>query len=609
MDKIKFSVITLIILSLLIGPLALKEPVYAVTSAEQILRVPGDVGDLQNAIYQISDGGVIELAAGIYIPPHNGWRMNDLHKGFTIRAAEGATVTFDGLGTRDIIRFQNSAVSNGGPVTFERIVFANGYTKTEGTAAGLTLYNAEATFVDCVFRDNNAKVNTTVGGAVYVAENSRVFFFNTTWYNNTTICGGGALGIRSGSSVYIHNSQFTNNRTLAVSANEMELPSGGAINAGNSDLYITNTRFEGNVAGSYGGALYAIGSWQVPWSTPRMNVILANTTFINNKCLRHSANVPRLPTEGGAVNVEDQALLLVYHSRFIKNSAEIGGGVNSYRADVEIYNSVFLGNQAIGELVTASFGGSINMNSGDYSPGTYTNWPNANLTIEDSYIQGAYEDVTTVAHKAGCLNICGDASRIDGDESVPDIGSIEDNRATAIIRRVTFNDCDVHLLDKRNPYGGAIVASIVDMTLTDSLIVNSDAFGDNSTGGGMVVFWNSIVNISNSTFAYNTSGLQGAAIYVNGSQLNMLQNSILHNELSPGFAETKWGSQGAAIYSTPDYEHSVNVDGSVTQNTFSSNAGMTLFELDENNGPINDLKYNGNSLLSTGQMALQQIKH
>ena len=319
MARIKYSVIVLIIISLLFGPLSSRTPVHAkiqpelqqATSDTQIIYVPGQVGDLQSAIYQISDGGIIELSAGTYNPPSNGWHFNNLQKGFTIRAAAGATVTLNGQGTRDIFRMQNSSVSNGGPVTFEGIVFANGYTTTEGTAAGVTLYNAEATFVNCVFRDNNARVNTTVGGAVYVADHSTVFFIDTVWMNNTSICGGSGLGIRSDSTVYIHNTQFINNH--AITNNHTGLPGGAAINAGNSELNISNTRFEGNEsAGWGGGALYAIGNWQAPWSTPRMKVILSNTTFINNKIVRDPSDTPFVYTEGGAVHVEDQTLLKVH---------------------------------------------------------------------------------------------------------------------------------------------------------------------------------------------------------------------------------------------------------------------------------------------------------
>src|SRR5437016_4889273 len=73
--------------------------------AAALVHVPGDQATLQDAIAAVSDGGVIEMAAGTYTAPAGGFTVLDFSKGFTIRAAAGAAVTLSGGNSTDIIRF------------------------------------------------------------------------------------------------------------------------------------------------------------------------------------------------------------------------------------------------------------------------------------------------------------------------------------------------------------------------------------------------------------------------------------------------------------------------------------------------------------------------
>ncbi len=61
------------------------------------IHVPEDVSSLQQAIQQVSNGGVIEVSDGTYAVPSNGFRIQR-PASFTIRAAAGATVILDGRG-------------------------------------------------------------------------------------------------------------------------------------------------------------------------------------------------------------------------------------------------------------------------------------------------------------------------------------------------------------------------------------------------------------------------------------------------------------------------------------------------------------------------------
>ena len=567
------------------------------TTGSQVIHVPGDVANLQDAINQAPDGAIIELAGGTYRAPEDGFKMFDLGKGFTIRAAKGATVVLDGGGDDIILRFQNSSKDAGGPVVFKGLTFANGHTTSEGLAGGVTMYEAEATFIDCVFQGNSANVSSTVGGAVYVAEHSIAFFVNTTWENNQSRMGGGALGIRSGSMVYIHASKFTSNS--ANPPNHDPGASGGAINMGNSDLRISNTRFEGNQAGAYGAALYGIGNWSDPVSTPRATILISNSTFIDNQAVRDSSVNASFPTEGGAINVENQLKLKIYSSRFITNSANIGGGVNVYRADVEIYGSVFQGNQANGQVFSSSFGGSISLNSSDTADDGNNNRPPAKLVLQDSLIQGRYGSVKTVAQTGGCLFSGGDSPRIDGDPGVQDMGSVDENRVQVTVKRSAFYDCDTKAASPNSSIGGAIEVTVADFTLADSLVANSDALGDSASGGGIAILFQSDASITNTTFANNTVGKFGGALFVQGSTIHLSDSNLIENEVSPGVSESENASYGAAVFATPDEGRNLNVGGVIENNTFSLNDGMTIFDDDRSNGPINDVRYNGNQFYAT----------
>ena len=136
-------------------PAARAAAAVAQPATSNVLRVPADVATLQTAIQQVTNGGVIEIAAGSYASPAGGFSINNQAKTFTIRAASGATVVLDGGGTRDVLRLINNSLASGRPVTFERLTFANGRSTSEGIAGGVTLQHAQATFDHCVFQNNS----------------------------------------------------------------------------------------------------------------------------------------------------------------------------------------------------------------------------------------------------------------------------------------------------------------------------------------------------------------------------------------------------------------------------------------------------------------------
>ena len=58
-----------------------------------VIAVPGSSRkDLQSAIHEVPDRGIIELGTGVYQAPSTGYQIGNLNKSFSIRAAPGANV-------------------------------------------------------------------------------------------------------------------------------------------------------------------------------------------------------------------------------------------------------------------------------------------------------------------------------------------------------------------------------------------------------------------------------------------------------------------------------------------------------------------------------------
>ncbi len=356
--------------------------------AGPVINVPGDANtDLQTALNQVPNNGTIEIQSGTYSSPTPAFSFNGQDRSFTIQAADGANVVLSGAGNHRIIELINSPLAH---VVFKGITFANGYDASSSHGAGVTVSNSNVTFIDCIFENNRQagyRYNLSAA-SVFVGDGSTANFFSTIFRNNTSEDGGSGIATRD-STINVHNSQFLNNTT--TSTTYLGVPVGGGINIANSVARVTNSRFYGNNTFGHGSAIYIIGEWFKTGS----DVIVANSSFENNHVVR--TNSVFEPISGGGINVEDNTRLKVYHSRFINNSAWVGGGMSIYRAKVEIRDSVFIGNRATDPDPNSGFGGAISFNINDR--------PDASsLLIEDTLIQGKYPGYTTVAKYGGGLH-------------------------------------------------------------------------------------------------------------------------------------------------------------------------------------------------------------
>lgn len=544
-------------------------------TAQQLVRVPKDVKDFQTAIDKVSDGGVIELAAGTYATPPRGFLIANERKGFTVRAA--GAVVFDGGGANLLLRYENGKRDRGKLVTFQGITFRNGASLTEGYAGGVTLSAAEARFVSCVFENNQATGRTSGGGAVRVLNGSDATFASTVFRGNSSLNRGGAIEAIV-SAVTIQGGELVDNR-VNLPGHKSD-SAGGAVYAIDSTLRVSRARFQGNQAGWVGGAIHGFGRWADPVSTPRTLIQVSRSTFSNNQA--GGGAQPPGPTTGGAIHVEDQATLEVDSSVFTGNVAEFGGAIDGYRALADIRGSWFQGNHGPLAGPATAAGGAIFVSSPDFADSSTgfgaINRRSSRLVLSDTLFQGG----GAVAHTGGCVLIGGDDSRAYGINGVPAAGTLEENRARFEVRRTVFSDCDVDTVPQGGGgTGGAIQAGLVDMLMEDSLVIDSFA---PVFGGGVALGRDANAVISRSTFARN-SAKSGGALFLQGATVQVLESNFLGNQATD--------SRGAAIFSMPNVSA---VAGLVSASIFSENIGIPL--TDNQAGPANLVRYNGNQFFS-----------
>ena len=179
MKKVNWVQINVVVILLVVSvfPLAVSP---AAAAPDSVIYVPGSNNkDIQTAINEVSNDGVIEIAAGTYPTPTGGFSISTLNKSFTIRAAPGATVTLDGGGARRIFVIRDTPSGSAGGIRFERIIFSRGFT-SPGLTNALLINNSTVTFTECVFQQN-------VNGAVLVRNGAKVYFENSLWRDNSTI--------------------------------------------------------------------------------------------------------------------------------------------------------------------------------------------------------------------------------------------------------------------------------------------------------------------------------------------------------------------------------------------------------------------------------------
>ena len=584
-----FTALVLVALLLnLISPESVAVQAQGLPPGQQSIQVVNAI-DLQAAINSVANNGVIELAAGTYSAPGGGFQIVDIGKSFTIRAISPGAAVLDGGGNNPVMHYLNGSASTQS-ILFEGLKFANGRATSDGFAGGISIEHGRATFINCTFENNKGQQPSAGGGAMFITQKSQVLIVDSTFTGNSAMNYGGAIALEFASSAYIHNSTFSNNRTNLPG--HATWAAGGAIHVGNSLLRVSNSAFLANQAGYVGGAIYAIGEWNKSGS----DVIVANSLFRDNKAQKDPSVTFDVPTEGGAFHAEDLTTAKIYNSRFITNSADTGGGVNLYRAIVEVNDSVFLGNQAVGAKSSNGFGGAMSAISNDTEPfDGGVNRRTANLTVRRTFIQGRYGAVGSAARVAAGIYITGDGCRAFGNCGIGAMDGTAANRANLTLEGVVFADLSTNDTGN-NSAGGGVYSDLANVTISGGIFLKNEAVNSAARGGALMVVRSSSVSMTGTYFINNSAVSDGGAISVWCSDLNVDQSTFLLNTL----AGQNSGTSIASWFCTPGRNGlTANMTGTVKNSAFSgqTTGTTTLIINDEDSftSPYNDLRYTRNT--------------
>ena len=350
---------------------------------------------------------------------------------------------------------------------------------------------------DIILMDVSVKENSAeVGGAMFGERNSRIMIINSrfernhaTSQSNDTDCYGGALYCQGGCTLVIHNSTFSNNaavreQVLQVLDKNIEANAGGAIAiVGRAKADISESKFSSNEAGGDGGAIHTLKS----------TVNIDKCEFNNNMADRY----------GGAIHAQGSTISVmnITVSEFSNNKADNNGGAvyASNKYSVNINRSRFVNN-------TAEYGGAIQTRKGtlNISLGIFSN------NKADKEGGAIYDTESTV-------NI--NQSEFGNNTAMMDGGAVYGRRNTITIIDNNFSGC---IADIR---GGAI------HTRDSTINISKSSFDRNKAGdgGGTIFLWGGTVNINGSEFSDNKVDNGGGVIYVLEGTVNINGSDFSHN--------------------------------------------------------------------------------
>ncbi len=579
-----------LVLCLLSATSAGAETVIPISTSAQLEDLLSNTGS-----GSVPDGAVIEMAAGTYTSPDGGFLIFNPDRDFTVRAATPGTVFLNGAGSERIFRFIVNNPALRGAVVFEGLTFRNGHSTQPAFGSAMTLEDGDATFIDCVFEDNVNQSSGSGSGTVGMRQGSTALFLRTVWRDNTSQTSGVGAVIVSGSTMWCHECQFLRNRNN-VAGHSATATGAGFVATAESAVYLSNTRFEANEAGFAGGAFDLKGSFSD--ATPAL-VIAANSTFVDNFAMPHPSVTTGSPAVGGVGNVEDHAIARFYNSRLLDNNAQFGGALASYRATIEIYDSVLRGNFATGRESTGSAprGGAIFAVSDDTSADGTNNRPASVVRVRDSLFHGLLTAAragsqTAASQTGGCIYTTGDIARHLG-QGASQGGTQEQNSAHLDLAGTAFVDCDVDNIIADGAFGGGVYSALAIVTIDDSLFVGGDATGTSGAGGAIALTRYADATITDTTLADNSSAGRGGAMFVLGATIDIDGCTFQENTI-PG--DTVTDSRGAALYVGPQDGASLGVDGTVRNSLFVANDGLAIYDLDRDHavGFYNTVTYEAN---------------
>ncbi|WP_458405217.1 Ig-like domain repeat protein, partial [Methanobrevibacter sp.] len=421
-----------------------------------------------------------------------------------------------------------------------------------------------------------------VGGAINcLAQNATLQASNFT--DNLARLGGALFVGSEGGNTKINDAIFRSNEAYER---------GGAVNLHASSVSINNTKFYTNVAED-GAALYVGG-------TGSDNTIY-NVEFDGNKASNYGAGIYWIAQAG-----------VIADSSFTNNAAEYGGGIyfNGRSANTNVTNVVFKSNNA------TKNGGAIECNAaniGIYNltfDSNYAGEYGAALCREVGATNGHGTNNTFISNHAGIAGAALAWMNVKG-ININDYHFIDNTAGSsggAIYIAQGSDNCIInnsyftgnHIINETGGHGGAIdvvadYATIINSNFTQNSAfyggaiwvgsqsgttnITNDIFTSNEANldGGAINIRASDVNIVDGQFFKNIAGRSGGAIYVGGNgTTNTIYNSVFEKNTaeSYGGAIDWFGSQGIITYTnftdnTANYGGAIYMGGTASESILS----------------------------------------
>ena len=474
--------------------------------------------------HAVSIGGAIVASTGSTLKVYNSDFINNYIQGGTAGGTDGGAI-YSSNGIVEVVNsyFENNRAGDGGNDS-------GGGIESHGADAKLTVTGSD-------FISNSADD----GGAIINYAGSQLTVSGSNFQNNTVRDQGGAIANTSNadalSNATIKTSTFTGNSAANY---------GGAVyNTGIID--IQNATFGGTGAGegnsaNYGGAV-CIRTNATPTGSTHTATI-TNTDFINNIA----------GTYGGAIYAATNTVTNINGSRFEGNSAVTHGGAIESQGNLTIDSSDFIGN-SVNETDASTSGGD---GGAIYGSGT--------LTVKNSLFENnSSAGVSGTAPTGGAIRFRGNASIYNTDfiSNTSEQGGAVYLDAGGIIDGSTFSNNSA-------ASGGAIAVGVIsaaDLTLSNSIFT-----GNSANGYGGAIYSNyagSSLDISNSIFGGTGNGEgntanHGGAIYIGQSGTHTIDASQ--------FVNNSAAEVGGAIYNATGSDLTVTnsvFEGNRTTNTVS----------------------------------------
>ena len=451
------------------------------------------------------------------------------------------------------------------------------FTGNTGTqyAGGLTGYFMNSLKIDNTTFSNNTSQHDLAAGALYVSANTGDIVsaitnsvFNDNASTNASGWGtGGAIGLGFGG-LSIDNTEFNRNSSDLGGAILVFAPSGSETTHDRT-LTITNSKFNENIATSWGGALGTS-------SEASMDTV----EFVGNKAGEY----------GGAIAVEGNMSIknAIFDGNKVNSDVASSGGaiyVEAMNSTINIKNATFLNNEALNTVKHNADGSAISVKNGTVNiiGSTFENNVADQGTINQYASRGG--------ERVSVINI---------DESI-----FKNNEALTVGGVGIFNKGNIkNTLFEGNKAtvseGGAMfvgsegaVAVLDNVTFKNNTSASSGGaigtrVGENSNGSHNNNS-QAVLNITNSTFEGNTAGTTGGAIDNHFYNENSgITNSTFTNNSA---------KDGGAIYNHGDLDNqnkaaNLNITGgSFTGNTASGNGGAIYNQAD---ATIKGVEFSGN---------------